>query len=74
MLCNNLQSQSSIIKICTSSRPITLKVCNAPAPKCEGYDEKNMKIGRPMSLHLTIYKPQLTAMLSISHRGTGNVN
>ena len=27
--------------------------------------------GRPMSPHLQIYKPQLTAVLSIIHRGTG---
>lgn len=32
---------------------------------------KNKKLGRPMSPHLTIYKPQLTSMLSITHRGTG---
>lgn len=29
------------------------------------------KINRPMSPHLTIYKPQLTAVLSIFHRITG---
>ena len=27
--------------------------------------------GRPMSPHLMIYKPQLTSVLSIIHRGTG---
>lgn len=26
---------------------------------------------RPLSPHLTIYKPQITTMLSITHRGTG---
>lgn len=26
---------------------------------------------RPLSPHLTIYKPQITSMLSIAHRGTG---
>lgn len=29
------------------------------------------KVERPLSPHLQIYKPQLTAILSIVHRGTG---
>ncbi|XP_071844008.1 succinate dehydrogenase cytochrome b560 subunit, mitochondrial-like [Apostichopus japonicus] len=33
--------------------------------------EKNRKLNRPMSPHLTIYKPQITTMLSITHRATG---
>ena len=32
-----------------------------------------MKQNRPLSPHLTVYKPQLTAMLSIYHRITGSV-
>ena len=28
-------------------------------------------INRPLSPHLKIYKPQLTSLLSITHRGTG---
>lgn len=28
-------------------------------------------VNRPLSPHLQIYKPQLTSLLSISHRGTG---
>ena len=28
-------------------------------------------IKRPLSPHLQVYKPQLTSMLSITHRGTG---
>lgn len=35
------------------------------------YDEKNTLLKREQSPHLTIYKPQLTSMLSISHRITG---
>ena len=31
------------------------------------------KLNRPLSPHLTIYKPQLTSMMSITHRGTGCV-
>ena len=34
--------------------------------------EKNVKARpRPLSPHLQVYKPQLTSMLSILHRGTG---
>lgn len=33
--------------------------------------QKNERLQRQMSPHLTIYKPQLTSMLSITHRGTG---
>jgi len=33
--------------------------------------DKNARLSRPLSPHLTIYKPQLTSMLSISHRATG---
>ena len=32
---------------------------------------KNKELNRPISPHLTIYKFQLTSMLSITHRGTG---
>lgn len=37
----------------------------------ETHDEKNGRLQRPMSPHLSIYKFQLTAILSITHRGTG---
>lgn len=37
----------------------------------EEWEKKNEKMGRPMSPHLTIYKFQLTSMLSITHRATG---
>merc|ERR1712179_398808 len=37
----------------------------------EGFWDKNKRLERPLSPHLTIYKPQLTSMLSITHRGTG---
>jgi succinate dehydrogenase / fumarate reductase cytochrome b subunit len=30
-----------------------------------------MEQERPLSPHLTIYRPQLTSLLSITHRGTG---
>ncbi|MPC26016.1 succinate dehydrogenase cytochrome b560 subunit, mitochondrial-like [Portunus trituberculatus] len=37
----------------------------------EDYWAKNKRLRRPVSPHLTIYKPQITSMLSITHRGTG---
>ena len=40
-------------------------------PSTADYDERNMKICRPQSPHLTIYAPQLTSMMSITHRMTG---
>ncbi|XP_031789334.1 succinate dehydrogenase cytochrome b560 subunit, mitochondrial isoform X1 [Nasonia vitripennis] len=40
---------------------------------CETHDEKNMRLKRPLSPHLTIYQLQLTSMLSVTHRGTGIV-
>ncbi|XP_073955516.1 succinate dehydrogenase, subunit C [Choristoneura fumiferana] len=40
-------------------------------PIQEHYDVKNARLSRPLSPHLTIYQPQLTSMLSITHRITG---
>lgn len=40
-------------------------------PKLEHHDIRNARLNRPMSPHLTIYSPQLTSMLSITHRTTG---
>lgn len=40
---------------------------------CETHDEKNTRLKRPMSPHLTIYQVQLTSVLSITHRITGAV-
>merc|ERR1719367_1534476 len=37
----------------------------------EEFWHKNKRLQRPPSPHLTIYKPQMTSMLSITHRGTG---
>ncbi|KAF3419936.1 hypothetical protein E2986_02897 [Frieseomelitta varia] len=38
---------------------------------CETHDEKNLRLKRPMSPHLSIYQVQLTSLLSVSHRTTG---
>lgn len=37
----------------------------------EQFWDKNKRLQRPISPHLTIYKFQMTSMLSITHRGTG---
>lgn len=54
-----------------AARSVTIKVLPTPAPITETYDEKAIRMNRPQSPHLTIYKYQLTAVLSITHRMTG---
>uniref|UniRef100_A0A0K8RL47 Putative succinate dehydrogenase cytochrome b subunit n=1 Tax=Ixodes ricinus TaxID=34613 RepID=A0A0K8RL47_IXORI len=41
------------------------------APASAEFFQKNKKLQRPLSPHLTIYEPQITTMLSITHRVTG---
>ncbi|KAF4526043.1 hypothetical protein B566_EDAN000837 [Ephemera danica] len=53
------------------SRAVVLRAAPAVVDKKEDYFAKNERLGRPMSPHLTIYKPQITSMLSITHRITG---
>lgn len=57
--------------ILQSSRTVSLKPFPTKPAVTADYDEYNMKLGRPQSPHLTIYKPQLTSTLSITHRMTG---
>lgn len=52
-------------------RCVSLKVVPTPAETGENFTQKNERLQRNLSPHLTIYKPQLTSMLSITHRGTG---
>ncbi|KAL6422534.1 hypothetical protein ACFW04_010647 [Cataglyphis niger] len=51
--------------------PLTVAVSNPSRAICETHDEKNMRLKRPMSPHLTIYELQLTSLLSLTHRTTG---
>lgn len=55
--------------------PLALSKTAATRATCsttvESHDERNMRLKRPMSPHLTIYQPQLTSMLSLTHRTTG---
>ncbi|XP_030571731.1 succinate dehydrogenase cytochrome b560 subunit, mitochondrial [Drosophila novamexicana] len=60
------------LKVAAATRQVSLKVVSVGSTiKDESFFEKNERLGRQMSPHLTIYKPQLTSMLSIMHRGTG---
>jgi succinate dehydrogenase (ubiquinone) cytochrome b560 subunit len=43
----------------------------ATARQNEDFEVKNARLGRPQSPHLTIYKLQLTSLLSLTHRATG---
>jgi succinate dehydrogenase (ubiquinone) cytochrome b560 subunit len=43
----------------------------AAARDSEDFDAKNARLGRPQSPHLSIYRPQLTSVLSVTHRATG---
>jgi len=44
---------------------------NAQPQVEEDFFEKNKRLNRPMSPHLTIYQIQITTALSVTHRGTG---
>jgi len=71
-LCSLFPKQSSLL---VSSLRCATTAATSPPPAQprdgETFMAKNARLKRPMSPHLTIYKPQLTSMLSISHRGTG---
>lgn len=54
-----------------AARCVTIRASPKPAELLEGHDEKNMRLKRPLSPHLTIYKFQITSVLSITHRFTG---
>lgn len=56
------------------SRFVTLQptsIIAASSNKNETFEQKNLRLNRPLSPHLTIYQPQLTTILSIFHRITG---
>lgn len=48
-----------------------ITIQKAEPPKQEHYDDKNARLKRPLSPHLSIYEIQLTTTLSITHRTTG---
>ncbi|KAH8294656.1 hypothetical protein KR018_000884, partial [Drosophila ironensis] len=60
------------LQMAAANRQVSLKVVSvASTQKDETFFEKNQRLGRKMSPHLTIYQPQLTSLLSVTHRGTG---
>lgn len=66
-------SPSTIFPACykTSASINAQKEAASQVVPGEDFFKKNERLSRPLSPHLTIYKPQLTSMLSITHRGTG---
>lgn len=53
------------------ARNVTIRAAPIAVAKDESHDEKNARLNRPLSPHLTIYKFQVTSVLSITHRMTG---
>ncbi|XP_071523245.1 succinate dehydrogenase cytochrome b560 subunit, mitochondrial-like [Panulirus ornatus] len=43
------------------------------AQSAEDFWAKNKRLRRPVSPHMTIYKPQITSLLSLTHRASGIV-
>lgn len=71
----NLSYQLNVLKSpLYSARSVGIKIVQEPGLDKLSYEEKNEKLKREMSPHLTIYRPQLTSMLSITHRFTGMNN
>ncbi|XP_015610035.1 succinate dehydrogenase cytochrome b560 subunit, mitochondrial [Cephus cinctus] len=73
LLCQRNLGLTSLRCLYTSN-PISVSATNslcATTRVCETHDERNLRLKRPLSPHLTIYQPQLTSMLSITHRATG---
>ncbi|XP_063698121.1 succinate dehydrogenase cytochrome b560 subunit, mitochondrial-like [Culicoides brevitarsis] len=74
---SNMLSRAHLAKTIGSTqwavRTVTIRPTAAPveSKKPFNHDERNDKLGRPMSPYLGIYKWQVTSMLSISHRFTG---
>lgn len=54
-------------------RPISMKIVQPEDDSKISFEQRNALLKREMSPHLTIYKIQLTSMLSISHRMTGKI-
>ena len=54
-----------------SATVVATKSTGSAQQQMDNFWMKNKTTNRPMSPHLTIYKFQLTSMLSITHRATG---
>lgn len=53
------------------ARSVSMRIAAVQPQSNESHDDKNERLKRPQSPHLTIYKMQLTSVLSITHRFTG---
>lgn len=49
----------------------TMTIKKYEPPQIEHHDDKNERLKRPLSPHMTIYKFPMPAILSISHRASG---
>ncbi|XP_018301933.1 succinate dehydrogenase cytochrome b560 subunit, mitochondrial [Mycetomoellerius zeteki] len=65
----NFRHFRSIYTCCPLSSTVSKPLLSSAT--YESHDEKNMRLKRPLSPHLTIYQVQLTALLSVTHRTTG---
>lgn len=55
----------------SGARAITMKIVKPEDNTSETPTERNIRLKRELSPHLLIYQPQLTSILSITHRMTG---
>ncbi|XP_037502395.1 succinate dehydrogenase cytochrome b560 subunit, mitochondrial-like [Rhipicephalus sanguineus] len=71
----NRASALSLLRPATAVPSACLAPMSAMSPKQEEATEyffkKNKSLKRPLSPHLSIYAPQMTSMLSLTHRATG---
>ncbi|XP_058055213.1 succinate dehydrogenase cytochrome b560 subunit, mitochondrial-like [Anopheles bellator] len=59
------------LPVLAAARTIVLKPVKSDERPGESHDDRNARLKRPQSPHLSIYSFQLTSMLSITHRFTG---
>lgn len=55
------------------TRNVKIKIVPFQEPPKENYFERNMRLKKALSPSLGIYKPEITTVLSISHRITGTI-
>ncbi|KAL3225947.1 hypothetical protein MRX96_025293 [Rhipicephalus microplus] len=71
----NRASALSLLRPATALPTACLAPMSAMSPKqaeaTEYFFKKNKSLKRPLSPHLSIYAPQMTSMLSLTHRATG---
>ncbi|XP_077524538.1 succinate dehydrogenase cytochrome b556 subunit-like isoform X1 [Amblyomma americanum] len=72
---SNRASAVSLLRPATALPTACLAPMSGMSPKqaaaTEHFFSKNKSLKRPLSPHLSIYAPQMTSMLSLTHRATG---